>query len=196
MQTEATLSITGMTCGSCVQSVETLAMKVEGVESAAVNLPMMRGRITLAEDAGQEVIQMVIAAIERGGFGASQSVSPADRMEEDRRTLKRDQRKVIVALLLALPTVWLTMFAKDMGSEYNLDIRHVLGVLRLFTSVPLVRLGHSQKRICLATNRPSKHGCAHYLGDHGGVCMVCFGRPRPVHRRSAPNFDSSRACVL
>ena len=126
MQTEATLSITGMTCGSCVQSVETLAMKVEGVESAAVNLPMMRGRITLAEDAGQEVIQMVIAAIERGGFGASQSVSPADRMEEDRRTLKRDQRKVIVALLLALPTVWLTMFAKDMGSEYNLDIRHVL----------------------------------------------------------------------
>lgn len=134
MQTEATLAITGMTCGSCVQSVETLAMKVEGVESAAVNLPMMRGRITLAEDAGQDVIQKVITAIERGGFGASQSSSPADRMEEDRRTLKRDQRKVIVALVLALPTVWLTMFAKDMGSEYNLDIRHVLA---FYASLPV-----------------------------------------------------------
>ena len=134
MQTEATLAITGMTCGSCVQSVETLAMKVEGVESAAVNLPMMRGRITLAEDAGQDVIQKVITAIERGGFGASQSSSPADQMEEDRRTLKRDQRKVIVALVLALPTVWLTMFAKDMGSEYNLDIRHVLA---FYASLPV-----------------------------------------------------------
>lgn len=126
MQSEATLSITGMTCGSCVQSVETLALKVDGVESAAVNLPMRRGRITLTSGAGEDVIQKVIAAIERGGFGASQSVSPADQMEADRRTLERDKRKVILALVLALPTVWLTMFAKDMGSEYNLDIRHVL----------------------------------------------------------------------
>ena len=126
MQSEATLSITGMTCGSCVQSVETLALKVDGVESAAVNLPMRRGRITLTSGAGEDVIQKVIAAIERGGFGASQSVSPADQMEVDRRTLERDKRKVILALVLALPTVWLTMFAKDMGSEYNLDIRHVL----------------------------------------------------------------------
>ena len=60
MHSEATLSITGMTCGSCVQSVETLALKIDGVESAAVNLPMMRGRITLASDAGEDVIQKVI----------------------------------------------------------------------------------------------------------------------------------------
>ena len=87
MHSEATSSITGMTCGSCVQSVETLALKIDGVESAAVNLPMMRGRITLASDAGEDVIQKVIAAIERGGFGASQSVSPADHVAAERRML-------------------------------------------------------------------------------------------------------------
>jgi P-type Cu+ transporter len=134
MSIDVTLSISGMTCGSCVQSVEQIALKVEGVQSAAVNLPMRRGRITLSDTAQADAVQEVIKAIERGGFGASKTVSPSEQMESDRHALRRDQRKVTLALFLALPTIWLTMFAKDMGTEYGLDVRYVLA---MYASLPV-----------------------------------------------------------
>ena len=39
---EITLRVTGMTCASCVASVESAASKVEDVVSVSVNLPMER----------------------------------------------------------------------------------------------------------------------------------------------------------
>jgi cation transport ATPase len=57
MQQDITLTITGMTCASCVQSVEHLALKVEGVEHAAVNLPMARGRFTIEGEANDSIAE-------------------------------------------------------------------------------------------------------------------------------------------
>jgi heavy metal translocating P-type ATPase len=42
--------------------------------------------------------------------------------------LKVDQRKVIIALLLAIPTFWLSMLAGDMGTEYGIDVRKMLAM--------------------------------------------------------------------
>jgi heavy metal translocating P-type ATPase len=49
-------------------------------------------------------------------------------MEIERRQLKVDQRKVIIALLLAIPTFWLSMLAGDMGTEYGIDVRKMLAM--------------------------------------------------------------------
>lgn len=128
MQHDLTLTITGMTCASCVQSVEHLAMKVKGVEHAAVNLPMARGRFTIEGESNDAMVEAIISAIQDGGFGAVKSIAPSEQMENERRQLKRQQRKVIFALLLAIPTFWLSMMAGDMGAEYGIDVRKVLAM--------------------------------------------------------------------
>ncbi|MFL2949059.1 MAG: heavy metal translocating P-type ATPase [Candidatus Poseidoniaceae archaeon] len=128
MQNDLTLTITGMTCASCVQSVEHLAMKVKGVEHAAVNLPMARGRFTIEGESNDAMVEAIISAIQDGGFGAVKSIAPSEQMENERRQLKRDQRKVIFALLLAIPTFWLSMMAGDMGAEYGIDVRKMLAM--------------------------------------------------------------------
>lgn len=128
MQHDLTLTITGMTCASCVQSVEHLALKVKGVEHAAVNLPMARGRFTIEGESNDAMVEAIISAIQDGGFGAVKSIAPSEQMENERRQLKRDQRKVIFALLLAIPTFWLSMMAGDMGAEYGIDVRKMLAM--------------------------------------------------------------------
>ena len=128
MQHDLTLTITGMTCASCVQSVEHLAMKVKGVEHAAVNLPMARGRFTIEGESNDAMVEAIISAIQDGGFGAVKSIAPSEQMENERRQLKRQQRKVIFALLLAIPTFWLSMMAGGMGAEYGIDVRKVLAM--------------------------------------------------------------------
>lgn len=59
------LQVEGMTCASCVGRVETALKKVDGVQSASVNLATERADITLAKPVDRQVL---IQAIERTGY--------------------------------------------------------------------------------------------------------------------------------
>ena len=61
------LAITGMTCASCVASVESALRSVPGVASADVNLATERATVRLAPatDMGG-----LVRAVERAGYGA------------------------------------------------------------------------------------------------------------------------------
>jgi copper ion binding protein len=63
--TEATYSVSGMTCGHCVNAVETEVGKVAGVASVSVDLEA--GRVTLTSDEPVDPAA-VRAAIEEAGF--------------------------------------------------------------------------------------------------------------------------------
>ena len=83
MQHDLTLTITGMTCASCVQSVEHLALKVKGVEHAAVNLPMARGRFTIEGGANDSIAEAIISAIPQSNAFFSKAIfflSPIKRV--------------------------------------------------------------------------------------------------------------------
>lgn len=62
---KVSLQVEGMTCASCVGRVETALKKVEGVQSASVNLATERADITLAKPLDRQVL---IQAIERTGY--------------------------------------------------------------------------------------------------------------------------------
>jgi copper ion binding protein len=66
--TEATYSVTGMTCDHCVRAVETEVAKVAGVGSVAVDLAA--GRVTVRSDAPVDAAA-VRAAVEEAGFGVA-----------------------------------------------------------------------------------------------------------------------------
>ena len=63
--TEATYSVTGMTCDHCVQAVKSEVGKVAGVTSVSVDLGA--GRVTLASEEPVDPAA-VRAAVEEAGF--------------------------------------------------------------------------------------------------------------------------------
>lgn len=63
--TEATYSVTGMTCDHCVRAVETEVGRLPGVASVSVDLA--GGRVTLRSDEPVDPAA-VRAAIEEAGF--------------------------------------------------------------------------------------------------------------------------------
>ena len=109
------LVVTGMTCASCVASVEDALRGVAGVRGADVNLATERARVEVdprrADDAA------LVRAIERAGYGAL--VLSADRAERalteaNERALRATylralRRRLVVAATLAVPTVLLSM---------------------------------------------------------------------------------------
>src|SRR5207237_8591950 len=109
------LVVTGMTCASCVASVEDALRGVAGVRGADVDLATERARVE--GDPARTDDAALIRAIERAGYGALVLASDrAERaaMEERERALRVTylrtlRRRLIVAAALAVPTVLLSM---------------------------------------------------------------------------------------
>src|SRR5437870_6726625 len=109
------LVVTGMTCASCVASVEDALRGVAGVRAADVNLATERARVEL--DPARALDSSLVRAIERAGYGAL--VLSADRaeravMERRERAVRAAylatlRRRLIVAAVLALPVLLLSM---------------------------------------------------------------------------------------
>src|SRR5438093_3411019 len=109
------LVVTGMSCASCVASVEDALLGVAGVRAADVNLATERARVEM--DPGRADDAALVRAIERAGYGAL--VLAADRAErapteERERAMRRTylrtlRRRLVVAAAFAVPTLLLSM---------------------------------------------------------------------------------------
>ncbi len=66
---KATLKVTGMTCGGCVNSVTSVINSVEGVKNVKVDLETERA--TFEIENSRVDLKHIIAEIEDIGFGAS-----------------------------------------------------------------------------------------------------------------------------
>jgi Cu+-exporting ATPase len=66
---QLTLPITGMTCANCVATVERNLKKLDGVQTAVVNLSSERA--TVEFDASKLVLTDVIARVQRAGYGVA-----------------------------------------------------------------------------------------------------------------------------
>jgi copper ion binding protein len=101
-----TLSITGMTCNSCANSVETALRRTPGVVSAVVNFATENAAVVLDMDQAQGY-RSLVDAIESIGYGASivqagdstLSVSRDNRVKE----IQMWKHRLMVALVLTFP---------------------------------------------------------------------------------------------
>ena len=93
---QLTLPITGMYCANCVSTIERNLKKVDGVQSAAVNLASERAVVEF--DAGKVALPALIARVERAGYGIA--TGEADLIikrladDNDARRLERALRKL------------------------------------------------------------------------------------------------------
>jgi Cu+-exporting ATPase len=131
MSTESfVLDVTGMTCASCVASVEKVTLRAGNVESVSVNLPLQRAVVNVTLDSTIEATKRnVIAAIERSGFQAKEHRGKTMMIENARKELRAQSRKVVLALLMALPTLYLSMFAEDFGELNGVNTRLLLALI-------------------------------------------------------------------
>ena len=103
------LSITGMTCASCVGRVEKALKSVPGVSAATVNLATETAHVDGVADT-----VALIAAIGAAGYGAKAAASSGrddakDRAQAEEALLKRD---LLLAVALTLP-----VFVLEMGGH-------------------------------------------------------------------------------
>jgi P-type Cu+ transporter len=116
------LAITGMTCASCVRSVETALAHVPGVASAEVNLANERATVRLADAVDPETL---VHAVERAGYGAlvipEGDAARAAAVDDERalrvRYVDSLRRRLVVAGVLATATVLLSMVAPLLSPE-------------------------------------------------------------------------------
>lgn len=122
------IAITGMTCASCVRSVEIALASVAGVESAEVNLANERATVRL--DASAE-LGALVHAVERAGYGAlvipEGDAARAAAVEDERalrlRYVASLRRRLIVAGVLAGAAVVLSMAAHVIPELEHADWR-------------------------------------------------------------------------
>jgi Cu+-exporting ATPase len=109
--TETTLSVSGMSCASCVAHVERSARREPGVEAARVNLA--RGRAVVRFDPSRTDPARIAAAISAAGYPAEEEHVPSDALAASNAELARLNRqqahasawlrRAVVGLALWLP---------------------------------------------------------------------------------------------
>ena len=121
-ETTIELSVTGMTCASCVGRVEKALKAVPGVSSASVNLATERASITAA---GGVPASALIQAVAKAGYEAkplaaeaSDTDAVAERQAAELKSLKR---ALTVATIFALP-----VFILEMGAHIVPAFHHVI----------------------------------------------------------------------
>jgi Cu+-exporting ATPase len=106
------LSITGMTCASCVNTIETVLSKQGGITEYNVNLATEKARITFDPESITD--NQIINAIKGVGYGAKK-ISSYRMTSEDKESLERvkelqlQKLRLLVALILSVPILILSM---------------------------------------------------------------------------------------
>jgi Cu+-exporting ATPase len=141
------VAITGMHCAACSSRIERVAGKLPGMLEAAVNLPEATGRFVFDPNLlSRRQIRQAIADL---GFAATAQAAGPDRLaqrQEKARTQLADQRRrLLPALGLASPLLYLSM-----GHMLGLPLPHFLhpdvspaafALAQLALTAPIVYIG-------------------------------------------------------
>ncbi|MBW4023314.1 MAG: copper-translocating P-type ATPase [Proteobacteria bacterium] len=101
--TEIDLSITGMTCASCVNRVERALKREAGVLDAEVNLATERARVTTSP--GAVTAERLAAAVRAAGYNATPVAeeAPGEEAKAAAERGRHDLVRVIIAAVLSAP---------------------------------------------------------------------------------------------
>jgi len=133
-----TLSVGGMTCAACSARVERALRKLEGIESAAVNLATEKA--TVVFDPHTLRLSAIKEAVVKAGYQVLEVSS--DAVDEDKRRKEKEIKtlwaKFIVAAVLALPLLYIAM--APMIKWISLPFPKMLAPMRFPMTYGLVEL--------------------------------------------------------
>lgn len=111
------VAVSGMSCASCVSSVENALSKLPNVHSASVNLATERAHIELTQRIPN---QEIVGAIEKAGYGASIISDEHPHAHHDEKSTGTGFN-IVLAALLSIPLV-IPMLLNLAGITWNLPV--------------------------------------------------------------------------
>ena len=133
------LLLSGLTCASCVASVEKAIKAVDGVSNVNVNLAERTALIY-----GQAPLQAIIQAIESAGYGAEESEDDQTRrirqQQQNQQTFKTHIRNATASLALGVPLMAWGIFGGSMVINSTTS-QISWGIIGLITLALLVTAG-------------------------------------------------------
>jgi Cu+-exporting ATPase len=114
---ETELSLLGMTCTNCANTIERRLNKVDGVLEATVNYANEKASIKYA--AGAVTRLELVAAVRKAGYDVVETAADSDEPEDAEANarqaeIKHQQKRLIVGLIFTVPLFTLSM-ARDFG---------------------------------------------------------------------------------
>jgi P-type Cu+ transporter len=104
-------SVTGMTCASCVQSVEKAANKLEGVKHSSVNLTTEK--LVVEYDPSVVAAADIKKAVSEVGYEALEDVETEDKADEDRdkkeQHIKQMWKRFWISAVFTIPLLLISM---------------------------------------------------------------------------------------
>lgn len=141
---ELKFDITGMTCAACSARVEKVTSKVSGVGKAEVNL--LAGKMVVEAD-NTDVAELIIAAVQNAGYGATQSGKTEPTKPIVNTDLRQMKQRIVGSAICLVVLMYFTM-----GHMVGLPTPHwyhgtenavVAALLQLFLTLPVIYLNRS-----------------------------------------------------
>ncbi|MGC8866474.1 MAG: heavy metal translocating P-type ATPase [Bacteroidales bacterium] len=107
-RTFLTLPVEGMTCASCVATVEKAVKSLEGIEEASANLAL--GNVSITYDPDKVDPQHLVQKIQEAGYRSSLASESKTKANESAREGEISLRQLGLIYLLALPVFVFGMF--------------------------------------------------------------------------------------
>ncbi|AZF51138.1 Lead, cadmium, zinc and mercury transporting ATPase [Pseudomonas sp. R4-34-07] len=162
------LPISGMTCASCAGRVERALGKVPGVQRVSVNLANERAHI---EVLGQMAPDVLIAAVEKAGYGATLPQSETATQANQAQRLHHERWALMLAIVLALPLI-LPMLVEPFGVHWMLPawvqfalatpVQLILGARFYSAAWKAVRAGAGNMDLLVAIGTSAGYGLSVY----------------------------------
>jgi len=118
---ELTLSIGGMSCASCVNTVEEAVGELDGVLSASVNL--VTEKLTVRYDPQRVRVAQIKKAVVDAGYEVLEAMTQDLEKEVREKETLRQKRLLLLSLALAMPTmaIMLVMDFTDLGHHFLME---------------------------------------------------------------------------
>lgn len=177
MSEQIKLTISGMSCVSCVGRIEKALSAVAGVQNASVNLASETATVS---GAGIDV-QRVIAAVEKAGYQASVPDGPVGAGRTNSDFFQRQSWPVLASILLTIPLV-LPMLGLLFDQDWMLSpfwqwvlatpVQFYFGARFYKAAWAALKAGSSNMDLLVAIGTSAAYGLSLYLwwsfdGHHG-----------------------------
>lgn len=149
---EEIYKIEGMTCASCSSAVERVTRKLEGVTRSDVNLTT--NKMTIEYDENKVNQELIMAKVIKAGYGIAQDIKLDEKEKEaeeslEEKKLSKTKRKLIVAVVFALPLLYLSMghmLPFKLPLPDVIDMHHSpfrFALLQLILTLPILYAGRN-----------------------------------------------------
>lgn len=194
---KVTLQVNGMTCGACALRIEKGLGKLNGIDTAFVNLPL--GAAYLRYNPSMIKLPQIIERIKQLGFSVSSNDQDESAAESGQGEIRTYRNRFLGSFLLTLPLLWPMLHHFNWTREWGVPewsmspwlqlllatvIQLIWGTPFLIGAYRALRSGYANMDVLIALGTNSAYFYSHYLLFH------------PIENATHPLYFETSAVII